>query len=211
MPKNHTLTHLIIRSCHARVFHSGKNQTLAELRQNYWVAKGRQEVKKVIRSCKKCLKVKSRPFATPTVGNLPSARVTKARPFERIGMDFAAPLFVLSEKGTMDKTYVMLISCAVTRGVYLALMKDTTSESLKLELRKFFARKGVPPIIISDNAKNFKKTSQWIRELSKGAEVQELLQRHEVQWKFNIPLSPWWGGFYERMVAILKSSLKKTL
>ena len=111
----------------------------------------------------------------------------------------------------MDKTYVMLISCAVTRGVYLALMKDTTSESLKLELRKFFARKGVPSIIISDNAKNFKKTSQWIRELSKGADVQELLERHEVQWKFNVPLSPWWDGFYERMVAMLKSSLKKTL
>ena len=76
LPKNHTLTHLIIRSCHARVFHSGENQTLAELRQNYWVAKGRQEVKKVIRSFTKCLKVKSRPFASPTVGNLPSARVT---------------------------------------------------------------------------------------------------------------------------------------
>ena len=105
----------------------------------------------------------------------------------------------------------MLISCAVTRGVYLALMKNTTSDALKLELRKFFARKGAPSIVISDNARTFKKTSDWIENLSKGTDVQELLQRHEMQWKFNIPLSPWRGGFYERMVAILKACLKKTL
>ena len=211
LPKYHPLTHLVIRSCHARVFHSGENQTLSELRQTYWVAKGRQEVKKVIRNCTKCLKVKGKPFSTPTVGDIPSARVTRARPFERVGIDFAGPLFVRSEKGAMQKAYVMLISCAVTRGVYLALMKETTSDALKMELRKFIARRGAKSVIISDNAQSFRKTAKWVKKIVKKEDLQELLRKHEVQWKFNIPLSPWWGGFYERMVAIVKSSLKKTL
>ena len=82
LPKHHPLTHLIIRSFHVTVFHRGENQTLAELRQTYWVVKGRQEVKKVIRGCTTCLKVKSRPFSTSTVGNLPSDRVTQANESE---------------------------------------------------------------------------------------------------------------------------------
>ena len=209
--KHHQLTHLVIRSCHARVFHSGENQTDLMLRQTYWVAKGRRQVKKVIRNSTKCLKVKGKPVSTPTVGDTPSARVTRARPFERVGIDFAGPLFILSEKGTMQKAYVMLTSCAVTRGVYLALMKETTSDAFKLELRKFISRRGAPSVIINDNAQSFRKTAKWVKKIVKKEDVQQLLCKHEIQWKFNIPLSPWWRGFYERMVAIVKSALKKTL
>eukprot|EP00112_Aurelia_sp_Birch-Aquarium-sp1_P023555 Seg7063.1 transcript_id=Seg7063.1/GoldUCD/mRNA.D3Y31 product="hypothetical protein" protein_id=Seg7063.1/GoldUCD/D3Y31 len=105
----------------------------------------------------------------------------------------------------------MLISCAVTRGVYLALMKETTSDALKLELRKFIARRGAPSVIINDDAQSFRKTAKWVKKLVKKEDLQELLHKHEVQVKFNIPFSPWWGGLYERMVAIVKSALKKTL
>ena len=30
-------------------------------------------------------------------------------------------------------------------------------------------------------------------------------------WKFILPKSPWWGGFYERLIRIVKECLKKTL
>ena len=31
------------------------------------------------------------------------------------------------------------------------------------------------------------------------------------KWRFITPRAPWWGGFYERMIKSVKSSLKKTL
>ena len=33
----------------------------------------------------------------------------------------------------------------------------------------------------------------------------------EVRQKFILPASPWWGGFYERLVTSVKTSLKKIL
>ncbi|GFW24006.1 bel12-ag transposon polyprotein [Trichonephila clavipes] len=34
---------------------------------------------------------------------------------------------------------------------------------------------------------------------------------HEIRWKFNPPSSPWWGGFWERLIGILKDLLRKNL
>ncbi|GFV92471.1 integrase catalytic domain-containing protein [Trichonephila clavipes] len=34
---------------------------------------------------------------------------------------------------------------------------------------------------------------------------------HEIRWKFNPPSSPWWGGFWERLIGILKDLLRKIL
>ena len=31
----------------------------------------------------------------------------------------------------------------------------------------------------------------------------------EIFWKFILERSPWWGGFYEQLISIVKSSLKK--
>lgn len=32
-----------------------------------------------------------------------------------------------------------------------------------------------------------------------------------IEWKFNLERAPWWGGFFERMVASVKDCLRKTL
>ena len=50
LPKEHRLTILQIQECHHRVLHNGVRSTLAELRSKFWVPKGRQLVKRVIKS-----------------------------------------------------------------------------------------------------------------------------------------------------------------
>ena len=42
-------------------------------------------------------------------------------------------------------------------------------------------------------------------------ELFSFLQKSRVDWKHILPKSPWWGGFYERMVRVVKSSLRKVL
>ena len=54
LPKEHKLTELIITDCHVRAHHCGVKGTLAELRSRFWVSKGRQYVKTILRKCFVC-------------------------------------------------------------------------------------------------------------------------------------------------------------
>ena len=46
MPKKSHLSTVIVRATHCMVLHGGARETLTELRQSYWIPKGRQLIKK---------------------------------------------------------------------------------------------------------------------------------------------------------------------
>ena len=71
-----------------------------------------------------------------------------------------------------------------------------------LAIRRFTARRGVPSYIYSDNAKTFKAVVNVLPKI---------YGHLAPTWKFICPISPWWGGFYERLIKSVKSSLKKTI
>ena len=60
------------------------------------------------------------------------------------------------------------------------------------------ARHGNPRLFISDNFKSFKSL-----------EVKNFLRK--LRMVFILEKFPWWGGFYEQLIAIVKSSLKKVV
>ncbi|KRZ56292.1 hypothetical protein T02_125, partial [Trichinella nativa] len=74
LPGDHALTMGLIIRCHARQLHAGTTHTLAILKQQYWVLKGRTQVKKVIRHCFACRRAMARPVQ-PRMAALPSSRV----------------------------------------------------------------------------------------------------------------------------------------
>ena len=115
--------------------------------------------------CVTCKKVQGKSFPRAHVGDLPSVRSTQARLFERTGINFSGPLYV-KENSKSNKTYVVIFSCTVTRGMHLALVKDQSTNIFKNELKKFITRRGVPSLMISDNAKTFKATAEWIKKWS---------------------------------------------
>lgn len=43
------------------------------------------------------------------------------------------------------------------------------------------------------------------------ADTQKFLSNNGITWQFIVERAPWWGGFYERMVGLLKRCLKKIL
>ena len=47
--------------------------------------------------------------------------------------------------------------------------------------------------------------------MKKDSQIVDILVDKDVSWKFNIPSSPWWGGFFERMVGLTKGVLFKAL
>lgn len=107
------------------------------------------------------LKSQGRSIATPATPDLPHFRVEKSFPFVNTGVDFAGPLDVKNVfkgegKLKMHKAYIVLFTCASTRAVHLDLVPALDAQSVIRSLKRFFARKGVNQLFISDNAKTFK-------------------------------------------------------
>ena len=142
---------------------------------------------------------------------LPDFRVREVPPFSKVGVDFAGPLFVKGVSGEMEKVYIALFSCCVTRAIHLDLATDLSATAFIRCLRKFAARRGTPSLIVSDNAKTFKAASKVLKTLREDPEVMAHLAKSRVEWRFNLEKAPWWGGFYERMVGSVKRCLKKVL
>lgn len=144
------------------------------------------------------------------VAPLPSDRTQESSPFAVTGLDFAGPFFT-KDKG---KVYILLFTCATTRALHIEVCVDLKTETFLCAFRKFIARRGLCSIVYSDNAQTFKRGD---RELSKiwktisDPSVKDLFSTRGIEWKFIIERGPWWGGFWERLVRTIKSSLRKVI
>lgn len=190
LPEFAHITTLIVDDAHRRCFHQGTRATLALLTSDYMVR--RRTVNRVLNTCYRCKRYRGLSYRSPE-GSLPSFRTEPSRPFAKVGADFFGPLMV--DAGS--KVWVLLITCATSRAVHLELVKSQNIEDVKLALRRFFALRGTPDLIYSDNAKTFRALLTHLPR--------------SVKWRFIPEAAPWWGGFWERMVGITKKCLKITL
>jgi hypothetical protein len=62
-----------------------------------------------------------------------------------------------------------------------------------------------------DNAQTFKVTAEWVKIIRNSEKIQNFLANEEIRWQFNLAKSPWWGGFYERLIMEVKKTLYKSL
>ncbi|XP_044174315.1 uncharacterized protein LOC122957942 [Acropora millepora] len=171
--------------------HNGVAETLVQLRSRYWIVKGRQTVKSIINKCVVCKKLEGRPYGTPPASQLPRFRLSHEFAFTSIGVDFAGPVYVKDiyhKSADMNKAYIVLYTCASSRAVHLDLVPRLTTEVFVRSFKRFIARRGVPNLVVSDNGSTFK-----------GEALKKLLAEHRIEWKFNVALAPWWGGFFERL------------
>ena len=71
--------------------------------------------------------------------------------------------------------------------------------------------RGLPAHMVSDNGKTFKAAARILRKVVTSTEVSKHFRGAKVKWTFNVPKSPWWGGFFEQLVRSVKRCLKKTI
>ena len=65
LPPEHHVTRLIIDKAHEDVYHNGVQETLVQVRTKFWLTKGRQVVKKELRSCNICRRVEGMAYGAP--------------------------------------------------------------------------------------------------------------------------------------------------
>ena len=150
---------------------------------------------------------------------MPDFRTEKTLPFINIGIDFAGPFStkanITSRSQAQIKTYICLFVCATSRAIHLELSLDLTTESFIETFCRFTSIRGVPNLIYTDNGKTFESASKSLAKFINGSlnssfSFKDFLSS-DIHWNFIPARSPWWGGFYERMVQIVKRCLKKTM
>ena len=198
LPRGH-LAYLLVQEQHQLLHHAGVGTLLTAVRSEFWVLGLRAIARRVVGGCLACRWQDARAGSEQTAP-LPRDRATRAPPFAVTGIDFAGPLF--SVDFPRKKLYFCLFTCAVTRAVHLEMTESLSLQHFMMAFRRFAARRGVPSTVYSDNATTFKGADVLLRKY---------FGRLSPCWKFIVPLSPWWGGWWERLVRSVKVALRKSL
>ncbi|GFT44324.1 integrase catalytic domain-containing protein [Trichonephila clavipes] len=159
LPSNHPVVKALIIYKHVQLGHAGVQMLMYNLRESYWIPKGRKTIKEVIKTCIICKRFNVKP---------------------------------------------------ISGAIHLELLTSVSTESFLLGLRRFIARRDRPSVIYSDSGTNFKGAYRLYQKvnLEKLKNVEEL---NPISWKFIPPQVPWWGGFWERLIGLVKRTLRKTL
>ena len=205
LPHNHAGVKLLVKDVHEKHSHAGVGTVLAVLREEFWILKGRRVVGAVIKKCVTCRRHDAKSLdALPAP--LPLERVRDAAPFEILGVDLAGPIYLKGGK----KSWVCIFTCAVYRAVHFELLHALSTPSFLMALRRHIGRRGRPSVIFSDHGKNFEGLNNRLERLNFKKLFKDLA-RQKIEWRFNPPSAPWWGGFWERLIGILKKLLRRVL
>lgn len=209
---DHPLTQLIIKHYDAQLFHPGAERLYAELRRTYWILRGRQAIKKHQYRCVDCRRWRASP-STPKMADLPSSRLRLYKPpFWSTGVDCFGP-YLIKIGRRREKRWGIIYKCLTTRCVHLDLIPSLDTDSFLMSLRRFIARRGKPYELWSDRGTNFRGGHKELQSTfeSMAPKLQQQLAKQTINFHFNPPYSPHFGGTWEREIRSVKSALQGIL
>ena len=192
---------LIVLDAHLRSGHQKVSGTLATLRLQAWIPRGFAFTKRVLaQSCSRCRLVSGPPLQPPKMGQLPLERLQANRAWQFTGVDHLGPLNVRIRLGATEYTHVwiLLFTCLYSRAVHLELVLSVAAEQTINALRRFCARRGRPELLCSDQATGF----------IKAGDILQFLSGQSIEWRFQVPASPWASGVWERLIQDVKKCIR---
>ena len=121
---------------HERIKHNGERHTLPEVRNQYWIPRGKIFIKRILSKYVTCRKVNSHLYNYPVSPDLPSVPLNDDVSFSGIGVDYSGALYCknlfnsnTSDEDDMYKCYIVIYTFASTGGVVLDLVPDTSVET----------------------------------------------------------------------------------
>lgn len=181
----------------------------AELRRKYWILRGREAVRRHQHHCIECRKWRGKP-QIPRMADLPPARLRLYKPaFYSTGLDCFGPYTIKIGRRT-EKRRGIIFKCMTTRAVHLDLLSSMDTDSFLMALRRFVARRGKPFELLSDRSTNFKGGERELQETfnSLQPDLQAQLASQQIEFTFNPPSAPHFGGCWEREIRSLKQALQ---
>lgn len=146
------------------------------------------------------------------MANLPPPRVRGDLPFTQTGVDFGGPFSLKSHlaRGTRSyKAWIALFTCLSTRAVHLELVTSLSAEAFLAAFHRFTARRNTPTKMYSDRGSNFTSAAKILHNLYRNHTLRTDLALKGVDWQFNPPGAPHWGGAWESGIKSAKYHLQR--
>ncbi|XP_019218180.1 uncharacterized protein LOC109203254 [Oreochromis niloticus] len=208
----HPVAKLLIRDYDEQLLHPGPERVFGEMRRKYWILRGREAIKRHQHSCGECRRWRASPDV-PRMADLPPARLRLYKPpFWSTGVDCFGPYNVKVGRRT-EKRWGIIFKCMTTSCVHLDLLDSIDTDAFLMALRRFIARRGKPYEILSDCGTNFRGGESELRASFSALEapIKEQLAEQKIEFRFNPPGSPHFGGTWEREIRSVKTALQVVL
>ena len=153
----HFVSRMMVHTEHQRLLHVGPTHLISSLCQRFHIIGCRKLVRFITQGCVICHHISAKP-KPQLQGQLPLERVTPNSVFERVGVDYAGPVYLKQghiRKPVILKAYVCIFVSLTVKAVDIELVGDLTTEAFLASLRCFIARCGKPTLIWSDHGTNF--------------------------------------------------------
>ena len=135
LPASHTVSKLIMRDIHEKLGHPGSERTLCHSRRQFWITKGRNLAKQMVRSCVVCRKLR-RPAHTTLMADLPADRLKMfAPPFTTTGVDLFGPFLLKYGRNKTIKAWGAIFTCATVRAVHVEIVENLSTPAFLQALR----------------------------------------------------------------------------
>ena len=203
-PKINPVAKMLMIQAHIESGHGAAIPALAAFRTRFWVSHGRKLAVWARKNCATCVRHDAKMVQAP-IGKLPDYRYTGNEMFRTIGIDFVGPLKPLEK--TKEKTWICVFSCPLTRAILLRPVTSVSARTFAATLNEVINEHGLDPdMIISDRAATFKCVYRSTLVQAK-KELEDEFK--PIKWQFNASRAPWWGGFFERMMGVIKDKVSR--
>lgn len=113
------------------------------------------------------------------------------------------------------KGFMAIFVCLCTRTVHLEVASDYTTEAFLAAFRRFVSRRGLCAAIYSDRGTNFvgadAQLRRFLRDITRERHIVDTLANEGIEWKFNPPAAPHFGGIWEAAVKSTKHHFRRVL
>lgn len=174
----------------------------------FWLISAKRAIHRCLSNCYRCFRTNP-PRLEPFMANLPAVRINQVKPFSSVGVDYGGPFTITMAKLRGAKTlkaYLCLFVCLTTKAVHLELASDLSTDAFLAALRRFISRRGRCSHIYSDCGTNFVGAQRYLQSC-----MQQAVEKERIQWHFNPPSAPHFGGIWEAGIKSVKTHLSRVV
>lgn len=215
LPPKHAVTKLYILNFHINNKHLFVNNVMALLKSRFFLQHAKSTIKSIIkRNCSHCIRYKAKP-QFPLMGDLPVERLGIHTPaFSFVIIDLAGPIQVSVNHRSTANRYIFVYSCLTTRAIHLELIESLETNATLMALQICINLRGTPRTIVTDRGTNFVGTKNHL-EKTLNSWNQILMSKdiivRPIVWKLGPAKAPHMQGSVERMVGLVKETLKHSM
>ena len=183
-------------------------------RLGYWVIRGNNLAKNVVKSCIPCRKYRPVPLEQK-MADLPRVLLdVPVRPFSNISLDYtgAVTIKAMTNKRATMRVWPILFCCANTGSVHIKLAQDYSTAGFMLAFNQFTAIRGVPSYVRADMGSQLTSATATIQDGDlprfKWKEIARMAITHGTEFQHCATQAQWRNGRAESAVRALKRTMK---